>query len=104
MKTLILSLMMTISQASFAGGNSVGSMSGSSAGNFLTVSWGSVGTMGGSEVGNFKSVGIGFGNMGNGSGTMGTGQGNMDNLRVGNFAGGAEANKGGAKTNGGHEV
>ena len=107
MKTLILSLMMAISQASFAGGSQVGTLDNSSVGNFKTADNGSVGnmggsrvgtvnaanngsgTMGGSSVGNFKSARIGFGN-------MGIGQGNMDNSQMGTLAivGGAEANGG----------
>ena len=87
MKTLILSLMMVMSQASFAGGSQVGTLDNSSVGNFKSADNGSVGT-------------------------MGTGKGNMDNSSVGNFliAGGAEANAGGGvqpelhTPNSGHEV
>jgi hypothetical protein len=87
MKTLILSLMMVMSQTSFAVGNQGGTLDSSSVGSLKSADNGSVGTMGGNEVGNFKSASIGFGNMGNGFGTM-------DNSCVGtlSIAGGAEAN------------
>ena len=116
MKTLILILIMTISQASIAGGSQAGTIDNSRVGNLKTAANNGSGTMGGDDIGNFKSAGIGFGTMDNsqvgtlsiagGAEANGNGQGTIK------LVGGAEANAGGGGLrpdfttipSGGHEI